>query len=415
MSRTKKKYKPGALHRLQAAAVAAGKPAVALLPQRETRKQRKAKQRQQQMQKQQKNNPGGNNRKDYEEDMANFHEGNDEYKNEDSETESTKPTRKDTEVTVEGNAFKITSMSSNTHISDPIMPMKCTLPFPPTTKVLLVGEGDLSFSLCLHTVHNFTSLTCTVYDSESDLYYKYPQATGAVSTLRSAGHTVLFNVDATKLHSSSTPKAITKHAGRWGAVVFMFPHVGGLTKDVDRHVRANQELLLNFFHSARKVLEPKEGVVTMGTFVGKPYEEWGIRALAKAAGFRVRRSGKFEWGGFPGYGYERTLGNVIAGGKKGKGKKGGLRTGGGEGAECGVGEVRGGWSGEKREARMWIFEVNDGTVLNTPKNKNKRKREGKKVSGGNANESSGDEDDSDIESDTGKKRKVHGWGEQNGG
>ena len=47
---------------------------------------------------------------------------------------------------------------------------------------------------------------------------------------------VLFKVDATKLDKAD--KRVRK--GGFDRIVFNFPHVGGLTKDVNRQVRHNQ-------------------------------------------------------------------------------------------------------------------------------------------------------------------------------
>ena len=188
--------------------------------------------------------------------------------------------------------------------------------------------------------------------------------------LETAGYTVLCSIDATK-----PPKYITSRAGSWDGIIFLFPHVGGLTKDVDRQVRANQELLLGFFRSARGLVSPENGVIIMTTFVGEPYESWDVRQLARSAGFRVRRSGRWEWELFPGYRHARTMGNVVT---QARWARGGL--GGGEGEKGGTGVKSGeraGWRGEERAAKMWILEVDDGRVLNAPKKPNqspKRKR-----------------------------------------
>ena len=279
--------------------------------------------------------------------------------------------------------------------------ISCPLPVSSNDKVLLIGEGDLSFSLSLHNTHKFTSLTCTVFDSEQTLHSKYPQSATTVTTLRSAGHTVLFNVDGTK-----PPKAINKRAGTWDAIIFMFPHTGGLTKDVDRQIRVNQELVLGFFTQAKKLMEPMKGVVIVTTFAGKPYEEWDIRSLAKSLGLRVRRSGVFEWKMFPGYKHARTLGNVVPGRRRVRGKGGGGTggEGGGGGAGGGGGMQRAGWRGEDRPARMWVFEVDDGKVLNAPR-KNKRKRGNMK---GQSDSGSDSDSSPDYEKKRGKKRKKRG-------
>ncbi|KAJ9345123.1 hypothetical protein DTO027B6_2268 [Paecilomyces variotii] len=174
--------------------------------------------------------------------------------------------------------------------------------------------------------------------------------------------------------------------GPWDVICFNFPHVGGLSTDVNRQVRANQELLVAFFKSClpllstpmdvegdvdsdedfgseysddddddddevdgsdrdrtlkvpakldrwkTKMTAPGQIVVTL--FEGEPYTLWNIRDLARHAGLRVVTSFKFPWAAYPGYSHARTLGHI-------EGRDGG----------------RGGWRGEEREARTYVFEI----------------------------------------------------------
>ncbi|KAL4753827.1 hypothetical protein BDW72DRAFT_14283 [Aspergillus terricola var. indicus] len=167
--------------------------------------------------------------------------------------------------------------------------------------------------------------------------------------------------------------------GSWDMICFNFPHVGGLSTDVNRQVRANQELLVAFFKACVPLLagRPEElgddaemdddwefetdvedeesdgeyaeengtvkakderrtepGQILVTLFEGEPYTLWNIRDLARHAGLRVVTSFKFPWACYRGYSHVRTLGEI-------EGKDG----------------ARGGWRGEDREARMYVFEV----------------------------------------------------------
>ena len=165
--------------------------------------------------------------------------------------------------------------------------------------------------------------------------------------------------------------------GPWDIICFNFPHVGGLSTDVNRQVRSNQELLVAFFKACVPLLstpsleslnedddedeedydwgnssdedsdeddgedggrpknkprtEPGQILVTL--FEGEPYTLWNIKDLARHAALRVVTSFKFPWASYEGYSHARTLGHI-------EGKHGG----------------RGGWKGENREARMYVFE-----------------------------------------------------------
>ena len=116
------------------------------------------------------------------------------------------------------------------------------IPFSSSDRILLVGEGDFSFSRSLLETHGCASLVATSFDKQSALQAKYPQSTSNVRALEEEGCQVLFGVDATKLGrpgaSDGGGKEVKK--GNFDRLIFNFPHVGGLTKDVNRQVRYNQ-------------------------------------------------------------------------------------------------------------------------------------------------------------------------------
>ncbi|KAL3458020.1 hypothetical protein BJX64DRAFT_236216 [Aspergillus heterothallicus] len=302
------------------------------------------------------------------------------------------------------------------------------VPFRRRDRVLCVGEGDFSFARSLATHHRCKNLLATCYDSQETLYEKYPQAEKNVAEIIAAQSSsykpqgekgqqqnpspkVLFSVDAKKLGASSgggkdvrlgfpnkgkkrpawkkddLNKSRTRSAGGpWDMICFNFPHVGGLSTDVNRQVRANQELLVAFFKSCVPLLAAKPdddgedemddeedswgigteesdrddkdeirsdkensdddfarakderrmepGQILVTLFEGEPYTLWNIRDLARHAGLKVVTSFRFPWACYRGYSHARTIGEI-------EGKDGG----------------RGGWRGEDREARTYVFEV----------------------------------------------------------
>jgi 25S rRNA (uracil2634-N3)-methyltransferase len=164
---------------------------------------------------------------------------------------------------------------------------------------------------------------------------------------------VLWGVDARELGGRKE----VRRAGPFDWVVFMFPHVGGKSADVNRQVRANQGLLVGFFRSANGLLRkaerdgaerqgdadgeedgrPEGGSILVTLFEGEPYSLWNIRDLARASGLVVRRSWKFDASMFPRYSHARTAGVIMKGGVDGN-------------------EVSDtAWKGEERDARMYEF------------------------------------------------------------
>lgn len=133
------------------------------------------------------------------------------------------------------------TLKHNKHSKSAPLPAP-TIPFLPADYVLLVGEGDFSFSRSLLEAHGCSSLVATSFDRQTALWAKYPQAASHVRALEGEDCKVLYGVDATKLGKPGTLDGGGKDVkkGGFNKVVFNFPHVGGLTKDVNRQVRHNQ-------------------------------------------------------------------------------------------------------------------------------------------------------------------------------
>jgi 25S rRNA (uracil2634-N3)-methyltransferase len=227
-----------------------------------------------------------------------------------------------------------------------------TIPFASTDRILLIGDGDLSFARSLVEQHTCTNVTATVYESREELEGKYPNIGENVQVLEDKGANVVYGVDATKVKGKAGLGGVG--IGMMDRVFFNFPHVGGKSTDVNRQVRYNQgtisisqavyqllilaaELLVSFFQNAMPALAPSTAgstssiIVTL--FEGEPYTLWNIRDLARHSGLQVEKSFKFQAKAYPGYKHARTLGVV-------KGKNG---------------EVGGGWRGEERAARSFVF------------------------------------------------------------
>lgn len=126
--------------------------------------------------------------------------------------------------------------------------------------------------------------------------------------------------------------------------------MGGKSTDVNRQVRYNQELLVEFFKRALLSLAPG-GTIIVTLFEGEPYTLWNVRDLARHSGLQVERSFRFQASAYPGYHHARTLGVV-------KNKQG---------------DVGGGWKGEDRAARSYVFVRKDEVPKAVSK---KRKRSG---------------------------------------
>lgn len=84
----------------------------------------------------------------------------------------------------------------NTHPQD----LKPTIPFSPEDSILLIGEGDLSFSKALVAHHYCENVTATVLEpSSEELTAKYPHAKENVEAIEAEGGKVVYGVDAKKM------------------------------------------------------------------------------------------------------------------------------------------------------------------------------------------------------------------------
>lgn len=207
---------------------------------------------------------------------------------------------------------------------------KSHIPFLDSDRILLIGEGDFSFAKSIVEEHGCYDVTATCYDSQDVLFEKYkPQVEEHVRYLDDEGQHVVYNVDATKLDKNKALAKAVATGGRFNVILFNFPHVGGKSTDVNRQVRFNQELLVEFFQSCQMLLS-HEAKVVVTLFEGEPYTLWNVRDLARHAGLEVLTSFKFLAAAYPGYQHARTLGNIEGGG---------------------------GWKGEEREARSYVFGI----------------------------------------------------------
>ena len=186
-----------------------------------------------------------------------------------------------------------------------------------------------------------------------------------------------YAINAAKL--STTHSKLLRAHSPFTKIVFNFPHVGGLSTDVNRQVRANQELLVGFFKSAIPLLasverpvpaergnsgyddhddsesnlsEPglkntertvvSKGQILVTLFEGEPYTLWNIRDLARHCGLKVVESFRFPWEAYPGYAHARTIGEITRGKDR-----------------TAEGKRKGAWRGEERDARCFVLEVKE--------------------------------------------------------
>ncbi|CAM0878623.1 unnamed protein product [Alopecurus aequalis] len=167
--------------------------------------------------------------------------------------------------------------------------------------ILIVGDGDFSFSLALATTFGSGgNLVATSLDSYGALTIKYGKAESNVRELKRLGATVLHGVDAKtmKLHSYLEMR-------RFDRIVFNFPHAGFKGREHWRHViKAHKQLVHGFFANARQLLRPY-GETHLSHKTGFPYDAWDIEQLAYESCLIMVQKVDFSREDYPGYNQKR--------------------------------------------------------------------------------------------------------------
>jgi len=197
------------------------------------------------------------------------------------------------------------------------------------SRVLTVGDGDLSFSLSLAQAVPWLSLVATTHLSRGALEEAYgaDRIEQVLTELAGLGAKVIHSVDATKLHKNAS---VLESAGRGGEgadlagfarVIWNFPCVAGVSsRDADAQVaemETNKHLLRRFFRSCTKpgVLQCAEGVnggggeIHVSHKAKAPFCHWDIEGCAeKGGGSALRSTGAlvFDRACFPGYGARKV-------------------------------------------------------------------------------------------------------------
>lgn len=177
-------------------------------------------------------------------------------------------------------------------------------------KILSVGSGDGSQQVAIFQSGHHNLVT-TFYDSEKTVLSKYAAAKDNIATLQKDS-SVLFNVDATKLHTDERLQG-----EKFDIVMFTFPHTGSpnfvrsSSGPSPVAIKKIKILIEQFLLSAQHIMtDTGEIQITLKT--SRPYESWSFPTFFGNDKFQIeeRSHHNLDTRLFPGYVHCSTKGEV---------------------------------------------------------------------------------------------------------
>jgi 25S rRNA (uracil2634-N3)-methyltransferase len=189
-------------------------------------------------------------------------------------------------------------------------------------KVLILGDGDFSFSLSIATAVHKRSIF-TSHESHSTLLDVYPGVQTILDETRRAAKApdcIMHEVDATDLARTS---ALDCHRGSFDVVAWNFPCIrmpAGKDGQAEE-LQINQDLCRSFFQNVRPYLKPTTTSTSSASTSGhgaevhithkvtEPFSWWGMEALAQEAGLVCAGRLVFDKFLYTGYNNRKVLSN----------------------------------------------------------------------------------------------------------
>ena len=159
------------------------------------------------------------------------------------------------------------------------------------SNILIVGDGDFSFSKALTNKKEYKSLTTSTLDDKDSLITHFPVAAANIKSILSSSTsissaTVDYRIDATKIHEVYPKKGLL-----FDTIIWNFPHITGKA-----NIQYNRVLIQQFLASARQCLT-SNGLVICSLCEGQSGIEldsiedwnssWKLPAQAAEAGMRL--------------------------------------------------------------------------------------------------------------------------------
>ncbi|PIA27283.1 hypothetical protein AQUCO_08100017v1 [Aquilegia coerulea] len=163
-------------------------------------------------------------------------------------------------------------------------------------KILLVGEGDFSFSACLAKAFaSASNMIATSLDSKNKLKENYGDAMSNINHLKNKGCTILHEVDATVMASHPVLRGL-----KFDRIIYNFPLVGFFNESRRAQLKRNRNLVLMFMKNAKELITG-DGEIHITHKSSTFYCEWNLENLGKQNRLKLIEEVEFNLRHYPGY------------------------------------------------------------------------------------------------------------------
>ncbi|CAK8565796.1 unnamed protein product [Lathyrus sativus] len=168
-------------------------------------------------------------------------------------------------------------------------------------QILLVGDGDFSFSLSLAKVFaSASNIVASSLDTYAEVTKKYKNAKSNLEELQKLGAYLLHGVDATQMKFHPDLKM-----WRFDRIIFNFPHAGFHGKEDNlMMIKMHMDLVFGFFKNASHMLRIN-GEVHVNHKTPPPFDTWNIEKLAEQSFLMMVECADFKQEAYPGYNNKR--------------------------------------------------------------------------------------------------------------
>ncbi|PIN19310.1 hypothetical protein CDL12_08012 [Handroanthus impetiginosus] len=164
-------------------------------------------------------------------------------------------------------------------------------------RILLVGEGDFSFSNCLAaTFGSASNMIATSLDSRGFLARNYQKALSNIMELTMRKCKVVHEVDATAMANHDCLGGM-----KFDRIIFNFPYAGFFkTLSRDDQLRLHRTLLSLFLKNAKEMLRGN-GQIHITHKTNGFHKEWYVESIASSHKLRLIEAVQFCKDDYPGY------------------------------------------------------------------------------------------------------------------